>query len=100
MQKSIFSIDWNNLEEVIDRCKNLNKSAKQGFESCVVKVKGRNNFNITHTSQVKRIHGDNATIVWPPEQSKDVDEGFKGYFYTDKDGNRNHTWDYEESIGE
>lgn len=28
------------------------------------------------------------------------DEGFKGYYGIDADGNRFHTWDYEESIGE
>lgn len=29
----------------------------------------------------------------------DVRRG-EGYWYTDKNGNRCHTWDYEESIGE
>lgn len=33
-------------------------------------------------------------------QSISDDGGFKGYYYTDKDGNSAHTWDFEESIGE
>lgn len=28
------------------------------------------------------------------------DDSFKGYWYTDKNGNSAHSWDYEESIGE
>jgi hypothetical protein len=34
------------------------------------------------------------------ETEPQTDTGFQGYWYTDKDGNRCHTWDYEESIGE
>lgn len=28
------------------------------------------------------------------------DDSFKGYWYTDKNGNASHSWDYEQSIGE
>lgn len=28
------------------------------------------------------------------------DDSFKGYWYTDKNGNAYHSWDFEESIGE
>lgn len=33
-------------------------------------------------------------------QVEDNTEPFKGYWYTDKDGNSAHSWDFEESIGE
>lgn len=28
------------------------------------------------------------------------EDSFKGYWYTDKNGNASHSWDYEQSIGE
>lgn len=64
-QKSIFDIDWTNLTEVIEQCERLNAKAKPGFESSVIQIKGRSNYNITHTSQISRLHGSNATILHP-----------------------------------
>lgn len=43
------------------------------------------------------IDGYNSYRVVKPYME---DDSFKGYWYTDKNGNASHSWDFEQSIGE
>jgi len=43
------------------------------------------------------IDGANSYRVVKPYME---DKSFKGYWYTDKNGNASHSWDFEQSIGE
>ena len=43
-----------------------------------------------------RIYGSQ----WLIQRSLNEMEGFNGYWYTDDNGDRRHTFDFEESIGE
>jgi len=43
---------------------------------------------------------DSYRKVMPYMQNDSEASGFEGYWFTDRNGNWSHTWDFEESIGE
>lgn len=48
------------------------------------------------TLEELRVYGSR----WLIQRELDEMEGFKGYWYTNDEGERVHTFDFEESIGE
>ena len=58
--------------------------------------------NNTNDVDVKYTEPDDEALedLMEAHEAYMEDDSFKGYWYTDKDGNSAHSWDYEESIGE
>lgn len=62
MAGSPFKIDWTDFKAVCDYCDLLNASAMPGFESVVVRIQDRSNYNITHAERAVR---DDLIILHP-----------------------------------
>lgn len=62
MARSPFTVDWANFEAVCKYCDELNAEAKPGFESVVVRHKGKTTYNITHASRSAEA---GAVILYP-----------------------------------
>lgn len=53
---------------------------------------------VTFFHDVKEVDSSRKVLPYMPDGNEA--SGFEGYWYTDRNGNRCHTWDFEQSIGE
>lgn len=78
------------LQSELDECCELQKlmEARREYEKTNLETRILDLYN-----RISHLETEHA-------QSISDDDGFNGYYYIDNDGNKCHTWDFEESIGE
>lgn len=62
MVGSPFHVDWTDFADVCKYCDKLNAIAKETHKSVVIKIPGRNNYNITFRTNAVRAQ---QTILYP-----------------------------------